>query len=86
MVVSSFDYHLAYPDVILMAVTSQLRSQDGPGDLLVSLWKEAGLLKPSLIKPLLATLEKSLVIKRLGRLNQKDQAALCETLKKILGA
>lgn len=39
-------------------------------------WKAAGLLKPSVIKPVFATLEKALVIRQLGTLHSIDKAAL----------
>jgi mRNA interferase MazF len=48
-------------------------------------WQEAGLLKPSLIKPIVATVEKSLVLKILGQLSEGDRQSLRETLRLILG-
>ena len=45
----------------------------------------AGLLKPSAIKPVITTIEKSLIIQTLGRLNDYDRNALQENLKVILG-
>ena len=48
-------------------------------------WKKAGLLKPSLIKPVLATVEKSLVLRTLGRLAEQDRNNLRTFLQKILG-
>jgi mRNA interferase MazF len=46
----------------------------------------AGLLKPSVLKPLLATIEKGLVLRKLGRLEEEDRRALREVLDAILGA
>jgi hypothetical protein len=37
------------------------------------------------MKPVFTTIEKGLVIKRLGRLAKKDEQALREALQKILG-
>ncbi len=48
-------------------------------------WQEAGLLKPSLIKPILTTIEKTLVLKKLGSLSVKDRHTLQEVLQTILG-
>jgi mRNA interferase MazF len=56
VVVSSRSYNVAKPDVVLMAVTSQLRPVPGTGEVWVQDWKAAGLLKPSAIKPVFATL------------------------------
>lgn len=85
VVVSSDAYHRDRPDVILMAVTSQVRPAAGLGEVAVQRWKEAGLLKPSVLKPLLATVEKRLVIRKLGRLEAPDRVALLGGLKAILG-
>jgi len=85
VVVSSDAYHRDRPDVILMAITSQVRSAAGVGEITVQRWKEAGLLKPSVLKPLLATVEKGLLIRKLGKLEEQDRDALRSTLKTILG-
>jgi hypothetical protein len=43
-----------------MAVTSQLRPNPAMGDAWISHWQAAGLLKPSVVKPVFATLEQRL--------------------------
>jgi mRNA interferase MazF len=43
------------------------------------------LLKPSAIKPVIATLDRALVIKTLGRLSERDAQKLREILGKIIG-
>ena len=53
--VSSATYNLSRPDVVLMAITSQLRAAPGPGEVEVKQWREAGLIKPSVVKPVFAT-------------------------------
>ena len=45
----------------------------------------AGLLKPSAIKPVITTIERGLVVKRLGRLEDPDRDALRQVLHAILG-
>ena len=85
VVVSSDAYHRDRPDVILMAVTSQVRPAAGVGEVAVQRWKDAGLLKPSVLKPLLATVEKGLVLRKLGRLEDQDRDALRRALRTILG-
>lgn len=76
VIVSSATYHVARPDLILMAVTSQVRGTGAFGELIVQDWQAAKLLKPSAIKPVLATLEQTLVIRTLGRLSAADQQCL----------
>ena len=54
VVVSNRAYHTAKLDVVVMAVTSQLRPMPTLGEVWVSQWREAGLLKPSAVKPVFA--------------------------------
>jgi mRNA interferase MazF len=84
VIVSSDEYNQSRPDVILMAITGHLSDYPRIGEVVVVDWKEAGLIKASTIKPILTTLEKSLIIRRLGKLRQRDVAALQATLRKIL--
>lgn len=85
VVVSSRAYNLARPDVVVMAVTSQFRATEGLGEVWLEAWEAAGLLKPSAIKPVMATLERGLVIRRLGVLGDEDQAALRRAITDLLG-
>ncbi len=85
VVVSSTRYNAERPDLILMAITSQQRSDPAVGELAVRSWHAAGLLKPSAIKPILTTLEQRLVRRRLGLLDENDRAALHQSLALILG-
>ncbi len=48
-------------------------------------WKEAGLLRPSVLKPVVATIERGLVLRKLGRLEEEDRAALRKLLDEIVG-
>jgi len=66
-------------------MTSQLRQDTRPDDVMIEEWQKAGLLKPSAIKPVVATLEKSLVTNRLGAIEGRDLAALETVLAEILG-
>jgi len=47
--------------------------------------ERAGLLKPSVLKPVLTTIDPALVLKKLGRLTSTDQVALRQALNAILG-
>jgi mRNA interferase MazF len=85
VVVSSEGYHRERPDLVLMAVTSQVKPTASLGEVIVAQWEEAGLLKPSVIKPVLATIDRKLILRRLGRLSEKDRHALSIALKTILG-
>lgn len=85
VVVSGADYNRLKPDVILKAVTSQLRPSAAYGEVWLDGWVAAGLLKPSAVKPVFATFEQTMVIRRLGALNHQDQDALRGAIGQLLG-
>jgi mRNA interferase MazF len=84
-VASSSVYNSMRPDLVLMPITSQMRPVAWFGEVAIKGWKAAGLLRPSVIKPILTTLDKGLVLRKLGRLEQEDRSALWEVLRKLLG-
>jgi mRNA interferase MazF len=85
VVVSSSAYHRQRPDLILMAITSQFRPAATVGEVIVQHWQSAGLIKPSVLKPLLTTVERGLVIRTMGKLHAEDRAALRKALDEIIG-
>lgn len=85
MVVSSAAYNAARPDVVIMAVTSQARPAGAVGEAPVEDWQGAGLAKPSVVKPVMTTIEQSLVIRRLGQLGPRDREALRKAIGEIVG-
>ncbi len=84
VVVSSQLFHRSRADLLLMAITGRL-SAGRPGDLEVLDWQAAGLLKPSLVKPIVATLEQGLVLKKLGRFTQPDRDTLAQVIRTVFG-
>jgi mRNA interferase MazF len=85
-VVISFPlYNQERPDVILMAITSQIQRTGAIGEVLLGDWSSAGLIKPSAIKPVVFTAEKSLVSKKLGHLVKDDLKSLRESFRRIFG-
>jgi mRNA interferase MazF len=85
VVVSSGAYNRSRPDIVVMAVTSQLHSATSPGEVWVRDWTQAGLLKSSAVKPVFATLEQGLVIRKLGTFSVRDREALKLVIAQILG-
>jgi mRNA interferase MazF len=86
VVVSADVYQQQRPDVIVMAVTSQIiRPAGALGEVLINDWQGAGLLKASLIKPVLATINQRLILRKLGALQGHDLRALRSALGQILG-
>jgi mRNA interferase MazF len=85
IVVSSSVYHRKRPDLVLMAVTSQIRPSTSFGEITITEWKQAGLLKPSVIKPIFTTVEKGHVLRKLGRIEENDRRDLQKALRVLLG-
>jgi mRNA interferase MazF len=85
VIISSQSYQQERPDVILMAITSQIRNPLSFGEYQLEGWQEAGLLKPSLLKPLIATLEQNQIVKVMGQLSSTDRNGLETTIQTILG-
>jgi mRNA interferase MazF len=85
VVVSSHAYNMVKADVVLMAITSQARPFPTSDEIYVQGWQAAGLLKPSVIKPVFATIEQSLVIRQLGALDAADQETLRHAIARIIG-
>ena len=85
VVVSSSAYHGARSDLIIMAVTSQMRPTNTIGEVLINNWKGAGLIKPSVVKPVITTIEATLVLRRLGRLAAQEQQSLRAAIGTIVG-
>jgi len=85
VVVSNAAYNGSRLDIVVMAVTSQQPSSARIGDAIVQNWQSAGLLKPSVVKPVFATIEQRLVIRTLGRLVTADLEALRQTIAQVIG-
>jgi len=84
VVISSDAYHRERPDLIILAVTSQSRPRSAIGEAEIARWKEAGLLRRSVLKPVVATVERGLVLRKLGRLGEEDRDALGRVIEEIL--
>lgn len=85
VIISSQAYQLTRPDVILMAITSQIRNTLAIGEYVLKDWQHAGLLKPSILKPLIATLEQNQIVKTMGQLSDLDSENLSGVIQTILG-
>ena len=81
VIVSNAAYNQERRDVMIMAITSRLHPA-AAHEALVQDWQAAGLLKSSVMKPVIATIEQSLIVKRLGTFSARDQVSL----RRIIGA
>ncbi|MEA5508479.1 type II toxin-antitoxin system PemK/MazF family toxin [Crocosphaera sp. UHCC 0190] len=80
VVIISSPYNQQKPDLIIMPITSQIKLPLTLGELQIIDFLSAGLIKPSVIKPIISTIEKSLVIRKLGQLKNID----CQNFKNII--
>jgi mRNA interferase MazF len=85
VVVSSLSYGASRRDIVIMAITGQLRSPVGFGEALVADWRSAGLIKASLFKPIFTTIEAGLVLHALGKLAEPDIKSLRGLLAQVIG-
>lgn len=83
LVVSSASYHRGRREAIVAAITSNVRRRL-TGDYLVSDWRRAGLLFPSVVTGILRTIERSMVRRRLGSLAKSDLGAVDRELRTSL--
>jgi mRNA interferase MazF len=84
IVISSDNYNQSKPDIILIAVTSQVNTILQFGEVLIDDWAGAGLIKSSVIKPIITTLQRNLVIRTLGKLQLPDFQTLENILPQII--
>ena len=84
IVISSDNYNQSKPDIILIAVTSQVNVTLQFGEVLIDDWAGAGLIKSSVIKPVITTLQRNLVIRTLGKLQSPDFQELKNILQQII--
>lgn len=84
VVVSGSGYNANRRDPVIMAITSQVRTPLGFGEAMVNDWQAAGPLKPSVLKPVFATIGQGLVLRSMGTL-AADLGALRESIAQVVG-
>jgi mRNA interferase MazF len=85
VVVSSSGYNTSRPDIVIMAITSQVRTPLGLGEAMVADWQGAGLVKTSVLKPVFTTIEQTLVIRTLGCFSAVDIKTLRDVVADVIG-
>jgi mRNA interferase MazF len=84
VIVSSSGYNTNRRDLVILAITGQVRTPLGFGEALVADWQGAGLIKPSVLKPVFTTIDQSLVIRTMGKLSTADLRALREVVAQVI--
>jgi len=85
VVVSSSRYNTSRRDIVIMAITSQVRTPLGFGEAMVGDWQGAGLVKASVLKPVFTTIEQQLVRRVMGHLTTDDIKSLSELVGVVIG-
>ncbi|NIR51113.1 type II toxin-antitoxin system PemK/MazF family toxin [candidate division KSB1 bacterium] len=67
-------------DVVIAFITSKLDLEYRIGDYKIQEWEKSNLPKPSMLRMKFATIDKSIIIKKLGRLSEKDVKELSKLL------
>ena len=86
LVISSREYNQATGELVIAQITGRVSAPERPGDYELEKWKEANLPGPAMVRSRLATLNISLVLRRLGTLSTDDfQRALASLSAVITG-
>ena len=82
VVLSSESYNRVHLDIILAPITSQFLNR--PDEAILDEWQKAGLLKPSVVKPILSSFDTALVRRQLGTLSVSDLKTVRQLFRQIL--
>ena len=85
VVISKDRFNTAGIKLIVAAITGNVSPPYRPDDTLLSDWKGAGLLKPSAVRGVLATVDKSDIARKLGTLSAKDFSRVEQGIADVLG-
>jgi len=85
VVISSAAYHRARQEVIVAAITSNVARRRLFCDHLISDWKGAGLLFPSVATAIVRTIKRTMIDRKLGTMATPDVEAIDQGLRKALG-
>jgi len=80
MVVSPIEFSVRYGDIVIVPLTGCEQNKD----LCLDGWREAGLLKPTWLKPLVATVNESFVERPLGVLTTEDQEKVKSIVRMLI--
>ena len=72
LVISPAEYNRNTSALLIAQITGRLSGESRPGDYTIEHWKDANLPRPALVRCRLATLQTSLVLRRLGKLTEAD--------------
>lgn len=84
VVISSAAYNRARQEIIVAAITSNIRRRLD-GDHLIADWKGAGLLFPSLVTGIFRTIKQTMIDRKVGTMPKPEMQAVDLKLRQSLG-
>ncbi|NQT25809.1 type II toxin-antitoxin system PemK/MazF family toxin [candidate division KSB1 bacterium] len=84
LVVSPDEYNERL-DVVIAFITSKIDLPKRAGDYHILDWKAANLPKPSMIRMKFATIDKTIIVRKLGAISDMDIIALKDELMQFFG-
>jgi len=84
VILSTGDYHQGRQEAIVAAITSNV-DRLLVGDHLITGWREAGLLFPSVATGIIRTIKRAMIERRLGAMPPADMQAVRENMQQVLG-
>ena len=84
LILSTDAYNTRRADIIVTPITSNL-STGQPDDTPLTDWAAAGLLKPSVVKGILGTVEQTLIVRVMGTCSAADLQKVEQTFANTLG-
>jgi len=84
VIMSGALYHGLQPDLVLVALTSNIAAATESLDYVLQDWASANLRFPTAFKPVVATLEPGLVVFTIGALSQRDLQEIESRLRAAL--
>ena len=84
VIVSTSEYHNARQEVVVAAITSNVRHHLF-GDRAIADWQGAGLLFPSTVTAILRTIKHSMITRKLGSMASADLGLFSTDLRRALG-
>jgi mRNA interferase MazF len=85
VVLSTESFHQAGTKLIVVSITSTVTPPFRPGDVLLSDWLQAGLMKPSAARGGLALIDRNEIVRKLGQLSERDFAGIEQGVASIMG-
>jgi mRNA interferase MazF len=84
LVISSAAYNRSRQEIIVAAITSNIRRRLF-GDHLIAEWKGAGLLFPSLATGIFRTIKQTMIERKVGTMPKSEMQAIDRKLRQSLG-